>query len=124
MKRGHLNDGYLERLLRGEHHFERHPNTMVYAALHALCLDSRFKQVVPHFHCQLGSIPVRPVILVDERLGVVEVVDKIMLLESVIPRYILGSSLQPSTDLDMSASFYVDYGSSCLLANAKVKTCR
>lgn len=113
MKRGHLNDGYLERLLGGKHHFERHPDAMVYAALHALRLDSCLKQVVPHFHRQLGSVPVWPVILIDERLGVVEVVDKIVLLESVVSRYILGSSLHSSTNLDISVSFYIDCGGRC-----------
>lgn len=52
---------------------------MIYSTLHPFRLDTRFTQMIPDLNCELGCVLVRPVIFVDEWLGVMEVVDKIML---------------------------------------------
>lgn len=52
---------------------------MVHSTFYPLGLDSSFTKMIPNIHCQLGCIFVWPVIFVDKRMRVVEVVDEIVL---------------------------------------------
>lgn len=79
MVRRHLNNRDVQRLLLGEHELEGHPDAVVDAALDALRLDAGLDQVLPDIGGELGRILVRPVVLVDEGLRVVEVADEVVL---------------------------------------------